>query len=444
MRTPSLRGRVTIAGIAVIAVLIVALDAFVYLSLRDTLQEGLHELLAARMQLAQELAQTLDVERLDERLTALGVPATIRLADGTRVRSDPESTRFQSGPPGRPETLPAPLASRRQDLPNGGSITVFASRAGVQSTLDSVLVLELVGSIVAVALSVAVLWRISSVVLRPVDRIVRIARSIAAGREGGRLRPDRTDTDLGRMAAAFDEMLDELEAAVAEARSSERRTRRFLADAAHQLRTPLAGIRASVDTLLREPEPSERDRLLDNLAQESARVSRLIDSLLRLARLDEDPGVVTEPVVVRDLVGEEVERARELAPSLTIDLGAADLGDRTAEVEPASIREALANLLDNARRHADRRIRVDLAGTSDGVEVRVADDGPGLPDDRSEEAFDRFVSLDGQGGSGLGLPIARAVARNHGGDLTWRGDRFVLSLPDAPPEGRTAGGEAGV
>lgn len=440
MRTPSLRGRVTIAGIAVIAVLIVALDAFVYLSLRDTLQEGLHELLAARMQLAQELAQTLDVEQLDERLTALGVPATIRLADGTRVRSDPESTRFQSGPPGQPETLPEPLASRRQDLPNGGSITVFASRAGVQSTLDSVLVLELVGSIVAVALSVAVLWRISSVVLRPVDRIVRIARSIAAGREGGRLRPDRTDTDLGRMAAAFDEMLDELEAAVAEARSSERRTRRFLADAAHQLRTPLAGIRASVDTLLREPEPSERERLLDNLAQESARVSRLIDSLLRLARLDEDPGVVTEPVVLRDLVRGEIERARELAPSLTIDLEAADLGDRTVEVEPASIREALANLLDNARRHADRQIRVDLAGRTDGLEIRVADDGPGLPDDRIEEAFDRFVSLDGQGGSGLGLPIARAIARNHGGDLTWREGRFVLSLPDAPPEGRTAGG----
>ena len=98
------------------------------------------------------------------------------------------------------------------------------------------------------------------------------------------------------------------------------------------------------------------------------------------------------------------------------------------------VSEVLANVLDNARRHASRRIDLVVAAADHTVEIRVVDDGPGLPDPLVERAFERFVSLDGKGGSGLGLPIARGLARAHGGDLTYEGG-FVLRLPvEAPVE----------
>ncbi len=97
------------------------------------------------------------------------------------------------------------------------------------------------------------------------------------------------------------------------------------------------------------------------------------------------------------------------------------------------MREIISNLLDNARRHAATRIEVALVQTGESVKVRISDDGPGIPEGMREKAFERFVSLDGKGGSGLGLPIARSLARAHHGDLTYQDGAFVLSLPMSPP-----------
>lgn len=436
MRTPSLRGRLMVVGIVIVALLVLALDAFVFFSLREALDDTLAGVLDARMQLVVELTEQLGPDELEARLTTLGVPAVIELEDGSRVESEPATRRFGELPPGEADVSPA-LASRSGALPGGGSVTVFASRGGIQQTLDQVLLVELIGSVIAVALSVAVLWRMSRVVLQPVDEIVGIARDIAAGEQGGRLEPERTDTELGRMATAFDEMLDALEAAIAESRHSEERMRRFLAEAAHQLRTPAAGIRASVETLLRTRERSERERLLDNLARESARMSRLVGSLLRIARLDQQQPPTRQPTDLGSLVCQETERAADLAPSLEIALDTEPPAEAlSVPLEADSIREALANLLDNARRHAASRIAVTMTADDGGVRVSIRDDGPGLDPDRVDAAFEPFTSLDGDGGSGLGLPIARRIARAHGGDLSWDGTAFVLWLPHpAGPDG---------
>jgi PAS domain S-box-containing protein len=249
----------------------------------------------------------------------------------------------------------------------------------------------------------------------------------------------RDITEQRRMAEALDATLAELSAALDEAKSSEVRTRRFLADAAHQLRTPVAGIQACAETLLICGDPAAADQLLAHLAQETSRAGRLIKALLQTARLDQGMVVARRPHAVRSLCEEELDRARALAPELALRLIAPGWETRMVELDVDVVREILANLLDNARRHARSTIEVTLAGEGLTIEVRVSDDGPGLAPMVSDRAFDRFVSLDGQGGTGLGLPIARGLAEAHGGTLRYEDGAFILRLAVSCPDGREDG-----
>ncbi len=233
------------------------------------------------------------------------------------------------------------------------------------------------------------------------------------------------------MAATLNSMIDAMQDALDEARASEELSRRFLADAAHQLRTPIAGIRACAETLLRGTTAEERDRLLADVVRETARASRLMTSLLRLARLDRGEVLSTQPSDIVSLCQAEAGRARLLAPSLDISVHVVGPTPAPVPLDPQAVREILANLLDNSRRHAASRIDVMVRQHDGHVEVGVTDDGLGVPPDAVPRIFERFVTLDGKGGSGLGLPIARELARAHGGDLIYRGKVFVLSLPGA-------------
>ena len=243
-----------------------------------------------------------------------------------------------------------------------------------------------------------------------------------------------------RMAEELDQTLLALEAALAEARASEAGTRRFLDDAAHQLRAPITSIRACVEALLRTDDRRTRERFLGQMMRETSRASRLMSGLLRMARLNQGQPLNPQPCDVVELCQEEVERARAMAPSLdvvVVDDGTAAL--RQAHLDRESVGEIVANLLDNARRHAASRITVH-AGARDGqLEITVVDDGAGVPPDASDEIFDRFVSLDGAGGSGLGLSIARELARAQGGDLSYEGGRVILRLPAVAAPDRLSG-----
>lgn len=211
--------------------------------------------------------------------------------------------------------------------------------------------------------------------------------------------------------------------------ASERRTRAFVADAAHQLRTPIAGIRASAE-LLEDQRTAHRKDLLRNLVRETERAGRLVTGLLRTARLDEGDPLRFETVDATDLCRDEVERVARQSPTVDVELrvtSSAEATLRRVSIDTRVFQEILANVLENATRHAASRVDVTLTTTHRHVEVAVRDDGDGVPGGMEDRIFERFVSVGGQG-AGLGLPIARELARSHGGDVTYDDGAFVVRL----------------
>jgi two-component system OmpR family sensor kinase len=425
MPTVSLRARVAATGVAVVALVLVGLDAFVYLSLRDQLVGNLEDRLESRATLARRLGPSLTPPDL-ARLASAGIRVTVRGPDGDVLAAEPASDPRGAGASARQR--PANLMTRRVTLPGGEVVGLSASKSRVDQALRRLVIWEAAGTGVALTIAALLLARTARVALRPLDRVVKTARRIQAGRSGERLNPSRTDTELGGMALAFDEMLDALETALGQAKASEEQTRRFLAEAAHQLRTPIAGIQASVESLTFARTRAERD-------------GRRVAALLRMARLERGDRPARRSCDVASLCREEAERAAALAPNLEVSVRVADHSGMI-DVDPDAIREALANLLDNGHRHAATRIDVTFARNGEVAELSVVDDGPGLPERVAERAFEPFVVLDGHGGSGLGLAIARGIARAHGGDLTYEAGRFVLRLP--ANTGVTAHGSATV
>lgn len=209
---------------------------------------------------------------------------------------------------------------------------------------------------------------------------------------------------------------------------AEARSRAFLAAAAHQLRTPVAALSASVDVLLMEEASPEQERLLANVAGESRRLGRLVAALLRTARLDQGEPLRWAAIGVVALCEPELERRRVLS-QLCWRLSLAPGAPSKVVLDVAATQELLGNVLDNAGRHAVSRVDVQVSRSRHRLVIAVSDDGPGLPAGFEERAFDRFVSLDGRGGTGLGLAIARDLAERQGGDLAYRHKAFVFSLP---------------
>jgi len=215
------------------------------------------------------------------------------------------------------------------------------------------------------------------------------------------------------------------------ARESDARSRAFLATAAHQLRTPIAALSASVEALLVEGSTPSQERLLANLGGEASRLGRLAGSLLRTARLDQGEVLRPQPTDLRELLRHEVDRARQLSVAECLLTVPAEIPERVL-LDPDATSELVTNLLDNARRHAASVVDVTVSARSGQLIVRVSDDGPGLPAGAEEQAFDRFVTLDGRGGTGLGLAIARELAQRQGGGLAYNDKAFVVTLPLRP------------
>jgi two-component system, OmpR family, sensor kinase len=435
MRTPSLRRRVTVSGLVVFIALVGLLDVFVYVTLQVQLEDTLAEVLDARVELVREVTETSEgqePEELVERLGRRGVRAILTTADGRELGTEVVS-RFDTHPPATGD-LADRFVTRTLPLDGGGQLEVLASRGGVDATLRRVLLVSLVGTLVAVIAAVVLFRRAASVAMAPLGEVAAAARRTADGQSGERLEPDDPTTELGRFAAVYDEMLDALEDALEQARSSEERTRRFLDDAAHQIRGPLTTIRASVETLLRIDDLEIRDQLLAGTVREVGRADRLLTSLLRLARLEAGGAAARRPTDLATLCADEVERCRSVAPDLDIDLDLSQAPGTELVLDAEGICEVLGNLLDNARRHADRRLVVAVVGDGDEVAVRVRDDGAGVDPAQRELIFERFSSLDRRGGSGLGLAIGRAIAESNGGTLRLEDGDFVLRLPAEPAD----------
>jgi len=225
-----------------------------------------------------------------------------------------------------------------------------------------------------------------------------------------------------------------LDRAVSEARASEAAMRTFLADASHELRTPVAALQATAERLLRDqPARPERDAIEAGLARDSRRLGHLVDDLLNLARLDAREQPHREPVDLGDVASAAVAATRTADPAAHVEL--VTNGSVRATGDREALLRAVRNLLDNAVAVADTVV-VEAKQTPNGPAVLVTDNGPGVPADQRERIFEPFVRLprSPRGGTGLGLAIVRRTMESHGGTVTCEsspsgGARFTLRLP---------------
>ncbi len=306
----------------------------------------------------------------------------------------------------------------------------------ILANLRLVLVLVLAGGIAVAAFLGRVAGRR---VLAPLDEVALAAQHIAETDDlSGRIRV-HADDEVGRLATRFNTMLDRLEGSRAALDNSMRAQRQLVADASHELRTPITSLRTNIEVLLEGGalDPEDRERLLADVVEQSEELSSLVNDLIELARGDQ-PGPETEETRLDGIAAESLARARRNAPGIHFE---AALAPTIIDGVPERLERAINNLLDNAARHSPAGGIVELHVGPEGVTVR--DHGPGV--DRADQpyVFDRFFrgrNSRGRQGSGLGLAIVRQVTEQHGGSVSVTnapdgGALFTLRLPGAaaPP-----------
>jgi len=323
---------------------------------------------------------------------------------------------------------------------SGATVIVATSLADVDATLRRLLVIELLvtGAVLA-GLAALGLW-VVRIGLRPLAAIGVTAEAIAAGDLTHRVERADSRTEVGRLGMALNAMLGQIESAFKSKDASERKLRRFVADASHELRTPLAAVRAYAELFSRgaAKNPDDLERSMTGIRRESERMSLLVEDLLLLARLDEGRPLARDLTALDDVVREAVDAAGALDPERSI---------RT-EIEPALVagdrdrlRQAIDNLLANVRAHTPQGTPVDVRVRSTGelAVLEVADQGRGLAPEDAERVFERFYRADpsrarASGGIGLGLSIVAAIIEAHEGRVSvatavGEGTTFTIELP---------------
>ncbi len=324
----------------------------------------------------------------------------------------------------------------------GGAILVLAVPLGdVESTLGQLLVLE-VSISALVLLGMALLaWWIIRIGLSPLDRMGETAAAIAAGDLSRRVEPATPRTEIGRLGLALNAMLTQIERAFAERTASERRLRRFVADASHELRTPLTSIRGYAELLRRGAARSPGDAALARrrIEEEAIRMTSLVEDMLVLARLDQGRPLERESVDLAVIAHDAGSDARAVAPQRPITV---DAGEPVVVAgDEMRLRQVVGNLVRNALVHTPPETAVEVtARAQDGHAVlSVTDHGAGLDDQQVRHIFEPFYRADAgrsrdRGGAGLGLSIVSAVVAAHGGTIDVRpteggGATFVVRLP---------------
>ncbi|HET9105033.1 MAG TPA: HAMP domain-containing sensor histidine kinase [Solirubrobacteraceae bacterium] len=330
-----------------------------------------------------------------------------------------------------------------------GTLIVAVPSRDVQSTLDRLVLWELVVTGALIVLLGGIGWISIRIALRPLDRMGEVAGAIADGDLSRRVSPATRRSEVGRLGLSLNKMLRRIEEAFSARAENDRRQRQFLSDASHELRTPLASIRGHTELFrmgaTRDPEALART--MQRIESEAIRMTGMVENLLRLARLDEQPMTSRSPVALPELITAAVDDARARDPERTI----------TTELEPVvvpadanGLRQVLANLLGNALTHTPpgSAIAVALRREGDEAVLTVRDHGPGLPEGAAERVFDRFWRGQagrerGTGGSGLGLAIVREIVRAHQGtvsasDHPHGGAVFTVRLPAEPSPVRVA------
>ncbi|GAA2620848.1 HAMP domain-containing sensor histidine kinase [Actinomadura fulvescens] len=359
-----------------------------------------------------------------------------------------------SGVQARSSTLdPFSLAGLRavaRPARNGNLIVVATPLEEINSEVRNLVLAELATTTALVGLLALLGRQLIARGLLPLGRMAETAHGIATGGDLRARMPDAdARTEVGRLAAAINVMLDRIEQAFWARGRSEARVREFAADASHELRTPLTTIQGYAE-LYRHGAlgPDQLPDAMRRIEEEAQRMSRIVGDLLELARLDRGQSLQPAETDLAALVRDAVADASAVAPDRSHEVDVPD--SLLAVVDEARIRQVLANLLANVRVHTpdDTPVTARAARTPHGIVLEVADRGPGMSPEDAARAFERFHRAEHQsGGAGLGLPIVAAIAAAHGGraDLfsePGKGTTVRVTIPGAGggSDGKAAGG----
>jgi signal transduction histidine kinase len=345
-----------------------------------------------------------------------------------------ESTTVMSQQSRRTLLLILPLRGAGPDREVVGVITLASSLELVEQLQATLRTALGAGTILAALLAGVLGLRATRQALRPLDRVIRTARSIAAGNVDVRLRLHRRD-EIGELAEAFDTMLDRLAAAL-------HAQRRFVADAAHELRTPLTALGGMVEMLEMGADRGDRStvsRMLGTMNREIDRLTRLVSDLLTLSKLDAERPLASAPVDLGSLVNDVAIQTRLLARGQQVDVSISDTPSVSGDQD--QLKQVLLNLADNALKFTPAGGHIEFRlGSQNGVAtIGVADSGSGIPAEVLPRVTERFERGDpsrsrATGGFGLGLAIARDIVEAHGGELhieskVGQGTTVHISLP---------------
>ncbi|MFB9680784.1 sensor histidine kinase [Streptosporangium vulgare] len=371
-----------------------------------------------------------------------------------------------SSVPRGPITVPAMGAGQWRvlvrGLPDGSRLTVSMSLEPNRATVHQIMVIEaVVGSLVLLVLG-TLAFAVVRLGLRPLTRMEQTAEAIAGGDVDRRVSDTDPDTETGRLGGALNTMLERLSAALRESGRSERRLRHFVADASHELRTPLTSIRGFAELYHHGQEARDpvAERLLRRIEAEAERMGVLVEDMLLLARLDQEPALEPSVVDLHVLAGDVVHAARARDRERPIRLVISE-GPVFVRGDERRLHQVIANLVGNAIQHTSSGTEIGLtvapravagvpapgvvhagAGPAPGrgaALVEVRDEGRGIDPDHLPYLFDRFYRADpgrsrDSGGTGLGLAIAAALVRAHDGrievsSVPGRGTTFRVLLP---------------
>jgi signal transduction histidine kinase len=442
-RTASVRFRATLGATLVVGVALLVASVALVLFLRRSLTDD------AR------LAAELRAETVADLLVAGTALSDLRLGGGedefvqvvspegevvASSRNASESDRVAPLQPGESERVevrfeddPFMAVATEAQTPEG-TFTVVAGRTldAVEESTQAVVSLLAVGLPLLLVVVALVTSRVVGRALSPVEAIRSDVDEISTTELHRRVPVPPTGDEISRLAGTMNRMLDRLQ-------RGRDRQRRFVSDAAHELRSPVASIRQHSEVALKHPQAVPPQELARTVLDEDLRLQHLVEDLLLLARIDEGTEAERpQRVDLDDIVLEEVERVRQ-ANGTSIDAG--KLSGGRVEGDPRRLTRLVGNLLENAARHARSTVAVELQEDEDEVVLRVDDDGPGIPPENRSRVFERFVRLDeardrDSGGTGLGLAIVAEVAALHGGttealESPMGGARFEVRFPRA-------------
>jgi signal transduction histidine kinase len=306
-----------------------------------------------------------------------------------------------------------------------GTSTGFISQ--VNETFARLLLVGLPGILI---LAAGTVWLVVGRALRPVEKIRQAVTAITAADLSRRVPEPGTRDEVGHLAQTMNDMLARLE-------DSATRQRRFVVDASHELRSPLAAIRTTLEVGLAHPDKAPWPAIAQRAVRQSTRLEDLVDQLLLVAKTDDRQLAAQRRPVELDALLAEVRATTAVAHHLHIEIAVPP--DAVTIGNPGHLARMFRNILDNAIRYAENRVLVAATATAETVQVEISDDGPGIPVAERERVFDRFVRLDTSrehtsGSTGLGLSIAKEIAIAHGGHIAITearsgGTRVVITLP---------------